>query len=60
LYRYFGKQEGVCLLWLPLPQEDWCLFLKVSSLEGKELAVHTKHYRMKVVAAGEKRQGLMS
>jgi hypothetical protein len=27
---------------------------------GKELAVHTKHYRMKVVAAGEKRQGLMS
>lgn len=53
LYRYRDEEENVCLLSLPLPEGDWCLFLKVSSLEGKELAVHAKHYRMKVVAVCE-------
>lgn len=53
LYPYYGEEECVCILSLPLPQGDWCLFLKVSSLEEKELAVHTKHYRMKVVAVCE-------
>lgn len=53
LFRYYGEEEGVCILSLPLPEGDWCLFLKVSSLEGKELAAHTKHYRMKVVAVCE-------
>lgn len=53
LYRYRDEEDGICLLSLPLPEGDWCLFLKVCSLEGKELAVHTKHYRMKVVAVCE-------
>jgi hypothetical protein len=51
LYSYYGEEKDLCVLVLPLPEEDWCLFLKISSLEGKELAVHTKHYRMKVIAA---------
>ncbi len=42
--------EGACALELDLPKEgEWCLVLKVSSLEDKELAKHTKHYRGKVV-----------
>jgi hypothetical protein len=53
LYSYYEESGQMCVLTLPFPQDDWCLFLKVCSLEGKELAVHTKHYRMKVVAARE-------
>lgn len=53
LYSYYGERKQICVLSLPLPEEDWCLLLKISSLEGKELAVHTKHYRMKVIAACE-------
>lgn len=53
LYPYHSERESVCLLTLALPEaEDWCLVLKLSSLEGNELAAHTKHYRMKVIAAG--------
>jgi hypothetical protein len=50
LYSYRERSEGVCVLELDLPKErEWCLVLKLSSLEGKELAAHPKHYRMKVV-----------
>jgi hypothetical protein len=53
LYSYRERSEGVCMMELDLPKEgEWCLVLKVSSLEDKELAKHTKHYRGKVVEAG--------
>lgn len=45
------EPDSVCTLELSIPQqEDWCLLLKISTLEGNEMAAHTKHYRMKVVA----------
>ena len=53
LYPMGSKTKTTCVLELPLPhQQDWCLLLKLSCLEGRELAVHPKHYRMKVVASG--------
>jgi hypothetical protein len=51
LYSYCVEKTDLCVLTLPVPREEWCLFLKISSLEGNELAVNTKHYRMKVIAA---------
>jgi hypothetical protein len=54
LYPIHTATKSVCVLELELPQrEDWCVLLKISCLEGKELAAHTKHYRMKVVGASE-------
>jgi hypothetical protein len=53
LYVYGEKTKKVCVLELDLPeQEDWCVILKVSSLEGNQLAVHPMHYRMRVVEGG--------
>ena len=50
LYPIHSKAKNNCVLSLSLPKkEDWCLLLKLSSLEGNEMAVHPKHYRMKVV-----------
>jgi hypothetical protein len=50
LYVYGDRTKRVCVLELDLPeQEDWCVILKVSSLEGNQLAVHPMHYRMRVV-----------
>lgn len=51
LYSIGTDTKSRCVLTLRLPEnEDWCLFLKMSCLEGNELAAHTKHHRMKVVA----------
>jgi hypothetical protein len=55
--KLYGFDEGVqesCVLQLPLPRPGvpWMLFLKVSCLEGNEMAMHTKHYGMKVVEVG--------
>jgi hypothetical protein len=50
LYPIYSKAKTKCVLSVSLPKkEDWCLLLKLSSLEGNEMAVHPKHYRMKVV-----------
>jgi hypothetical protein len=49
LYSIRPEAGTVCVLELPMVEEDWCLVLKISALEGNELAAHTKHYRMKVV-----------
>jgi hypothetical protein len=51
----FGEQmEEECELVLPLPQAGvhWMVALKVSCLEGNEMALHPKHYGMKVVKTG--------
>ena len=53
LYPVGGKTKTRCVLELPLlPKQDWCLLVKLSCLEGRELAAHPRHYRMKVVAGG--------
>ena len=50
LYLIHGTAEEKCALELPLPEgDDFCVLLKISLLEGNQLAAHTKHYRMKVV-----------
>jgi hypothetical protein len=50
LYFYRDKTKAVCVLELDLPhQVDWCVVLKVSSLEGNQLAAHPMHYRMRVI-----------
>jgi hypothetical protein len=51
LFSFSDKNPKTCLLALPLPDsKPWILFLKVSCLEGNELAVHHKHYGMKAIA----------
>lgn len=51
LYAFGAEPTEVCELNLSLPEEDlaWIVLLKVSCLEGNEMAVHPKHYGMKVV-----------
>ena len=50
-YSFENTMEENCKLILPLPPENipWMLMLKVSCLEGNEMAAHFKHYGMKVV-----------
>lgn len=52
LYAFGSALTEVCELSLPLPEEDqsWIVLLKVSCLEGNEMAVHPKHYGMKVIS----------
>ncbi len=53
LYPINSKTKAICVLSLPLPAKgDWMAVLKLSCLEGNELAAHPKHYRMKVVEVG--------
>jgi hypothetical protein len=49
LYPMYTNSESVCVLELERPEEDWCVLLKINSHEGNEMAVHPKHYRMKVI-----------
>jgi hypothetical protein len=51
LYAFGEEPNEVCELCLPLPEGDepWMILLKVSCLEGNEMAAHPKHYGMKVV-----------
>ncbi len=53
-YNFDSTLQGTCKLKLPLPpkKQPWMLLLKVSCLEGNEMAAHQKHYGMKVVAVG--------
>jgi hypothetical protein len=58
LYSFHTEIESLSVLEILLPEkEDLCLLLKISSNEGNELAVHTKHYRMKVVAGAGRLPG---
>jgi hypothetical protein len=52
LYAFGSETTEVCELSLSLPEEDqqWIVLLKVSCLEGNEMAVHPKHYGMKVIS----------
>jgi hypothetical protein len=53
-YDFIDTITENCKLVLPLPGkgQPWMLILKVSCLEGNEMAVHPKHYGMKVVEVG--------
>lgn len=53
-YSFIDTLTEACELVLQLPgdNEPWMLLLKVSCLEGNELAAHAKHYGMRVVAVG--------
>lgn len=50
-YSFTNTSTEDCKLILPLPvkNEPWMLMLKVSCLEGNEMASHVKHYGMRVV-----------
>jgi hypothetical protein len=48
------QHTGVCTMEMVLPEKEWIALLKVSCIEGKEMAVHPKNYGMKVIAAGSK------
>jgi hypothetical protein len=54
LYSFKHTANTECILSLPLPAntQPWMLLLKASCLEGNELAVHYKHYGMRVVKTG--------
>ena len=54
LYPIKGEVKGPCVLRLDLPakKEPWMVLLKVSCLEGNELAHSPRHYGVKVVEAG--------
>lgn len=53
-YAFKNTSTDDCKLVLPLPNNNapWMLILKVSCLEGNELASHVKHYGMRVVEVG--------
>jgi hypothetical protein len=53
-YCFNDDATDDCKLVLPLPEKEqpWMLMLKVSCLEGNEMAVHPKHYGMRVVEVG--------
>ena len=52
LYSYKTKEEAICTLSIAIPEtkQPWMVMLKVSSLEGREMAIHPRHYGMRVVA----------
>lgn len=54
LYPIGAEEQDLCLLSLDLPQRGvpWMVLLKVSCLEGDELAVHPRHYGMRVIKVG--------
>lgn len=54
LYAFGASVERCCELQLLLPEEEvpWMVLLKISCLEGNELAIHPRHYGMKVVMVG--------
>jgi len=54
IYNINLNKESACKLSLMLPSRktSWVVLLKVSCMEGKEPALHSRHYGMKVVLAG--------
>jgi hypothetical protein len=50
----FAEDKKQCELMVDLPAQKgaWMLLLKISCIEGNEMAVHPKHYGMKVVKVG--------
>ena len=51
-YESEKEYEGGCQLRIMLPRKPWVALLKLNSIEGNTPAAASRHYRMKVVAAG--------
>ncbi len=47
-----GQQNTDCRMLMVLPEKEWMVVLKVSCIEGKEVAKAARNYGMKVVAVG--------
>jgi hypothetical protein len=47
-----SKKDGGCRLSLPIVRKPWFAVLKVSCIEGNEMAMSPRNYGMKVVAVG--------
>ena len=52
LFPISSRNEKPCRLEMPVPDKNWIALLKVSCLEGKELAAASRNYGMKVVEVG--------
>jgi hypothetical protein len=52
LYAFERQANEECVITFSLPSEGipWMALLKVSCMEGNEMAVHPRHYGMKVIA----------
>jgi hypothetical protein len=53
LYDFNDKGSCVLRLELPVWNLPWMVLLKVSCMEGNELALHPRHYGLKVVKVSE-------
>jgi hypothetical protein len=53
LYNFNDTDQCVLHLKLPARKVPWMVILKLSCMEGNELAVHPRHYGMKVVRVSE-------
>jgi hypothetical protein len=53
LYDFNDKGSCVLRLKIPVRKVPWMVLLKVSCMEGNELAVHPRHYGMKVVKVSD-------
>jgi hypothetical protein len=50
LYPVGTELKEKCILEFDLPRSrNWIMILKINSLEGNELAIHPRHYRMKFI-----------
>jgi hypothetical protein len=47
-----GQRAGECRMMMVLPEKEWAVILKVSCIEGNELAKAPRNYGMKVVGVG--------
>ncbi len=52
LYSIGSNEDSSCQLTIKVPANNWIAFLKVSCLEGKELAAAPRNYGMRVVGVG--------
>ena len=52
LYPIGSSESSPCQLTIKVPANNWIAFLKVSCMEGKELAAAPRNYGMRVVGVG--------
>ena len=54
LYSFLAAQNGICELQVAAAPANmpWLLLLKVNCLEGREMAMHSKNYGLRVIRVG--------
>lgn len=50
LFGIYEERKAKCRLRIPLPKEPWIALLKVSCMEGNEMAAANRNYGMRVIA----------